>query len=278
MSQYENSMENTINTNYSNNNSKPIVSNSTNSLCQPPIKENKKSIPFWSDNPNILFHKEYIFEFFPTEDMTLEQKLNSVSRLVILLTILGFLFTQNVRLIISFIVIMVFIFLFYTNQIKENSINDFKKVSLEKQTENFENPSTALLHQKNIKIPTDVFDKTTPGNPFANVLITDYDYNPNKKPAAPSYNEKVNNEILIQAKELVKHANPDQPDIADKLFRGLGEQLEFEQSLRQFNSNPSTTIPNDQTGFAEFCYGEMISSKEGNMFSLARNLSRFTGN
>lgn len=275
MSNYENSIEETIHTNASNNS---IPASNPNRMCQPPTKENNKSIPFWSDNPNILLHKEYIFEFFPTEDMTLEQKLNSVSRLVILLTILGFLFTQNVRLFISFIIIMVFIFLFYTYQIKENSKNDFKKVSLEKQTENFENPSTALLHQKNIQIPTDVFDKTTPENPFSNVLITDYDYNPNKKPAAPSYNEKVNNDILTQAKELVKHSNPDQPDIADKLFRGLGEQLEFEQSLRQFHSNPSTTIPNDQTGFAEFCYGEMISSKEGNMFSLARNLSRFTGN
>ena len=108
--------------------------------------------------------------------------------------------------------------------------------------------------------------------------MTDYDYNPNKKPAPPSYNENVNQEILNQAKKLVNNANPTQPNIADKLFRGLGEEMEFQQSLRQFTSNPSTTIPNDQKGFAEFCYGEMISAKEGNMFSLARNLSRHTGN
>ena len=32
--------------------------------------------------------------------------------------------------------------------------------------------------------------------------------------------------------------NPDQPNMSDKLFKDLGDQLGFEQSLRQFNSNP----------------------------------------
>jgi hypothetical protein len=106
--------------------------------------------------------------------------------------------------------------------------------------------------------------------------MTDYEYNPNKKPAPPAFNKNVNDTILKQAKQLVSEANPDQPDIADKLFKDLGEQLVFEQSLRPFNSNPSTTIPNDQAAFADFCYGSMISCKEGNKFACARNLSRHT--
>ena len=104
--------------------------------------------------------------------------------------------------------------------------------------------------------------------------MSDYDYNPNRKPAAPSFNENINHDILGQAKQLVKNANPDQPDIADKLFKDLGDQLYFEQSLRPFNSNPSTTIPNDQGAFADFCFGGFISAKEGNSFALARNLAR----
>jgi hypothetical protein len=86
----------------------------------------------------------------------------------------------------------------------------------------------------------------------------------------------VNNDILKQAKLMVVESNPEQPDIADKLFRDLGEQLVFEQSLRPFYSTASTTIPNDQSSFAEFCYGSMISCKEGNSFACARNLSRYT--
>jgi hypothetical protein len=142
--------------------------------------------------------------------------------------------------------------------------------------ENFEGPGLAALQQNNLPVSTDVFDKTNSDNPFTNVLMTDYDYNPNKKPAPPASNEMVSNNILSSAKQLVQNANPDDPNIANKLFKDLGDQLVFEQSLRQFYSNPSTTIPNDQSGFAEFCYGSMISCKEGNMFACARNLSRHT--
>jgi len=106
--------------------------------------------------------------------------------------------------------------------------------------------------------------------------MTDYDYNPNKKPAPPAFNKNVNEKILEDAKQLVINSNPGQPDIADKLFKDLGEQYVFEQSLRPFHSNPNTTIPNDQEAFAEFCYGSMVSCKEGNPFACARNLTRHT--
>jgi hypothetical protein len=48
----------------------------------------------------------------------------------------------------------------------------------------------------------------------------------------------------------------------------------FDHSMRNFYTNPSTTIPNDQEGFANFCFGDMISAKEGNEFALARNMPR----
>ena len=239
-------------------------------------KEEEDNPPFWGHNPNILLDKDYILEFFPVEQMTYEQKMNAVSRLVIVLTIVGFLMTYNFNLIIISFIILLFIYLLYNFQKKEIR----RKTYLENFDEKTDSPAIAALKQSGISKPEfdDVFDKPTVNNPFSNVLVTDYDYNPNKKPAGPSYNENVNQNILQQAKQLVNQANPDQPNIADKLFRGLGEEMEFEQSLRQFTSNPSTTIPNDQKGFAEFCYGEMISAKEGNMFSLARNLGRYTGN
>ena len=111
---------------------------------------------------------------------------------------------------------------------------------------------------------------------MSNVLITDYDYNPNKKPAPPSYNTNVNADILNKAKQLVSDLHPDQPNISDKLFKDLGEQFAFEQSLQPFYSTANTMIPNDQTSFADFCYGSMVSCKEGNLFACARNLSRHT--
>ena len=151
--------------------------------------------------------------------------------------------------------------------------NEKKKKVIE---EKFENPADVVLQSASVLRDVNVFEPPDSSNPFGNALVTDYEYNPNKKPAPPAFNESVSEKILDKAKTLVKELNPDQPDISDKLFKDLGEQYVFEQSLRQFTSNPSTTIVNDQTGFADFCYGSMTSCKEGNLFSCARNLPRHT--
>jgi len=240
-------------------------------------KQNDKDIsstPFWFDNPNILLDKNYILEFFPIETMSYNQKLNAITRIIIVLTIIGFVISKSIRILVISAITIFAIFLFHYYHEKEKQKNETKKPNLDK-IENFDNPAMAYLKESGNSIPTDVFDVPNSSNPFSNVLITDYDYNPNKKPAPPAFNANVNNDILKQAKQLVSEANPDQPDIADKLFKDLGEQFVFEQSLRPFNSNPNTTIPNDQAAFAEFCYGSMISCKEGNKFACARNLSRY---
>ena len=44
--------------------------------------------------------------------------------------------------------------------------------------------------------------------------------------------------------------------------------------MRNFYTTASTTIPNDQEGFSQFLYGDMISSKEGNPISLGRQNPR----
>jgi hypothetical protein len=233
-------------------------------------KKEEDNIPFWTDNPNIIFKEPYFFEFFPTENMSYSQKLNAISRMVIYLTFFIFIFSKSVRLLIVSAITLFSIFLLHNY--KQNEMTKNEKRNLE----NFENVASDVLVQNDLPMNANVFAKPSSANPFSNVLISDYDYNVNKKPAAPSYNTNVNSDILTQAKQLVKEANPDQPDITDKLFKDLGEQFVFEQSLRPFHSNPSTTIPNDQQGFAEFCYGSMVSCKEGNMFACARNLARHT--
>jgi len=237
-------------------------------------------IPFWAENPNIIFQKEYLLEFFPIESMTYEQKLNAITRTILILTFVGFLITHNIRLIFVTAITLFAIFILHHYHQKEKDKKTTKKQDLEnlENFENFENknPVSDYLEQNGVSLSKNAFMKPDSDNPFSNVLISDYDYNPNKKPAPPAFNANVNSQILEQAKQLVSNANPDQPDIADKLFKDLGEQFVFEQSLRPFNSTANTTIPNDQGAFADFCYGSMVSCKEGNPFACARNLSRYT--
>lgn len=235
-------------------------------------KESKHDIdhvPFWSTDPNILLKQPYLLEFFPVETMTYNQKLNAISRAVILLGILGYIFTMNIRIAIVSVLTLAAIFILHYYQERENAKS--RKVIEER----FENQADEVYRQFNYTKDPSVFDTPTPENPFSNVLIPDINYNPDKKPAPPSFSSHVNSQILKEAQQLVSDLNPGQSDLSNKLFGDLGEQFVFEQSLRQFNSNPATTIPNDQKSFAEFCYGSMVSAKDGNPFALARNLPRY---
>ena len=234
-----------------------------------PLKNNASSsktnnkVPFWSDNPNIILNTNYVFELFPSESMSYTQKLNAISRLVIVLTIIGFILTRSSRVLVISAITLFSLHLINRHQTKSDNEN--------KDLESFGNIALDMLNDMNKTTSPEVFDKPTPENPFSNVLMNDYDYNPHKNPAPPISKPEISDNILADAKNMVQKLNPGQPNIADKLFRDLGEQFVFEQSLRPFYSTASTTIPNDQSGFADFCYGSMISCKEGNLFACARN-------
>jgi hypothetical protein len=223
----------------------------------------KKEIPFWSDDPNIILNKDYFLEFFPTDDMYYSQKLNAITRTIIVLTIISYAYSQQFRILIIGVITMAAIYFLHLYRTQEK-----------KKIEQFENPALEVLKDANFD-PTGIFDTPKSTNPLSNVLLPEIDFNPNKLPAPPTSSENTKNAILESAKQMVAEANPGQPDIVDKLFNNLGDKLVFEQSLQPFISNPATTIPNDQTAFAEFCYGNMISCKEGNQFACARNLDRY---
>ena len=240
-------------------------------------KKDEKPIPFWAENPNVLLNPAYLTEFFPSDDMTYNQKLNSITRMILIVTVLVFLFTKTVRALLFSVVSIGAVYLVHYYYKEEKDKTDKKKrqqdafTGLGGQTEKT-SPALSVLGKDMDSIsPIDVFDLPTAKNPFSNVLLTDINGNPTKKPAPPAFNDQVNQSILEAAKDAVVKSNPGQPDISDKLFKDLGEQMTFEQSMRQFYSNPSTTTPDDQQAFAEFCYGGMISCAEGNKFACARN-------
>jgi hypothetical protein len=56
-------------------------------LIPPPVVRRSakltKDDPFWGDQPAILFHTARLIEFFPSADQTVEERLNSITRLVI---------------------------------------------------------------------------------------------------------------------------------------------------------------------------------------------------
>lgn len=223
-------------------------------------------IPFWYQDPNILFDTKFIFEFFPLNNMSFNQKLNALSRTIIFATVILFIFKRSLGLLLGSFISLLSIYIHYTFHQKKKEGFD---------TDNFKvrNPALDYLRDNNIAVPKNMFQPPSSKNPFSNALLTD---NVHRKPAAPIVNQNVKTNILEQAIQFVNESNPGQPEISDKLFTNLGDMLGFEQSLRQFHTTANTTIPNDQGAFAEFCYGSMNSCKSGNLFNCAKNLSEQT--
>lgn len=74
---------------------------------------------FWLYKPSILFNKEHITKLFPEKNMTSNEKLNAITRLVIILTVLGYLITQKNKIVITGIVTIVAIVILFMIQRNE---------------------------------------------------------------------------------------------------------------------------------------------------------------
>lgn len=205
--------------------------------------------PFWLYNPNILFKSDEIYTIWPSIDLSFEAKLNAMTRLVILLTLLGYLLTKNIKILLSGIVTLGAIILLFM----------IKKDKSKK--EGFTNAELYSILKNDYTEPTVT-------NPSMNILLTEIADNPQRKEAAPAFNPIVEASMNEQTKQFVAN-NFNDPSIKEKLFNDLGDNFTFEQSMRSWNPTPSTTIPNDQKAFTDYCYGDMIACRDDNNNELA---------
>jgi predicted membrane protein len=74
---------------------------------------------FWGNNPAILLNKNQIFELFPTSNMNYNQKLNSITRLIILLTFIGFIFSFSLNVLLAGLITIGIIYIYYCLKMKE---------------------------------------------------------------------------------------------------------------------------------------------------------------
>lgn len=221
--------------------------------------------PFWSNDPTILFNKESILQIWPTQQMTFESKLNAISRIVVIMSLLGFIFTRNWNLIIIGIITLAIVFTLYklrkqklvSSLIKKEgfSVNPSIQPSSLSPSQMTTNPVTleTVLRSN--------FHPTTKKNPFGNVLLTDIDDNPNRLAAAPSFNPDVYDEIDKAVKKQTQMLNPSIINTNKQLYGDLKDNYDLDNSMMQFYSMPNTRVANDQGAYAEYLYGNMPSGK-----------------
>jgi len=56
---------------------------------------------FWINNPAILFKQNQIKQIWPKQSMSRNEKINAITRLVIILTILGYFVTNSLNFFIT---------------------------------------------------------------------------------------------------------------------------------------------------------------------------------
>jgi hypothetical protein len=225
--------------------------------------------PFWSNEPTIIFNSDSILQMWPLPSMSFEAKLNAITRLVIVLSVLGFIFTMKLHFLIIGVITLAIIFSFYRYR---------KQIIINNMTEGFVNDNQNKKNGKNSKkiTPTTFttnpvtletmlrteFHPTTKQNPFGNVLLTDIMDNPDRKAAAPSFNPDVHEDITTAVKKQTQMLNPDIISTNKQLYGDLKDNYDLDNAMMRFYSTANTRIDSDQGAFGNYLYGAMYSAKE----------------
>lgn len=225
---------------------------------------------FWLNEPTILLNKDYILQLWPSSSFSFEENLNAISRLIIILSILGFLTTRSINIIIVGVVTLIVIIILYNTR-KPKLVRTKEGFSTSNSTGSpvIDSPKTLQ------KFLNNEFVLTSKKNPLSNVLLTDIADNPTRKAAPPSFNIQVYEDINNNTKKMVQSLNPGIKNTNKQLFGDLGEKFEFDQSMSRFYSTPNTKIANDQGAFAEYLYGDMPSCRNGDPFACVQDNLRY---
>jgi hypothetical protein len=223
--------------------------------------------PFWFNDPTILINKDSMLQLWPSSALTFEGKLNAISRTIIVMSILGFLFTRKTHfLMIGLITLAIIV-----------SLYKFRKEKIVKtltQQEGFQvnNPDGlmgSVASSPTITNPVTLetllrsdFHPTTKKNPFGNVLLTDIMDQPDRKAAAPSFNPDVYDDINSAVKKQTQMLNPGIINTNKQLYGDLKDNYDLDNSMMRFYSTANTRVANDQGAYGDFLYGSMYSAKE----------------
>jgi hypothetical protein len=183
-----------------------------------------------------LFTETNYNKFFPSKTMTFAEQLNTLVRLSIYFSILVFILRKDSNIFLIPIFVGLFTYFIY-NIDTQNKTNE--KMHLEEKNL-YKNP-----HNKD-----EICVKPTQDNPFMNVLMNEYKENPQRKKAC----DITNTDIKKNAQKFFDK----------KLYRSVSDVFNKEASDRQWVTNPITTIPNKQMEFAEWCWGQNKTCKQGN--------------
>lgn len=179
----------------------------------------------WFDDPQVL--SKNLLSFWPNDKQDVNERVNATTRFIIYISVILFVIQKDSRVFVLGAVALGVLYAFYTSDIMVNP------TMRPAQADGRVHPSPGRT----------VCEAPTENNPMANVLISDYTDYPDRPGAC--YYPQVQNQI---AHILDDPGIPIAPQDRVDGYRGTF-------GLSRLNSMPATTIPNDQTGFAQAAWG-----------------------
>jgi hypothetical protein len=200
----------------------------------------------WFDDVPGFFRDDRLSKFLPMANTPLPDQLNAIMRFALYFGSTVFLFKRtSAALYIVLATAAVTYFVFTTDRSQEAKSRE----------------ALATMHVVKDTRTGEACTRPTKDNPFMNVLVSDYDRFAGRPKACDISQEKVNK----MAEQMYTH----------NLYKDGDDVYNRNTSSRQFYANPSTTIPNDQAGFASWLYGTQKTCKEGNGDMCAVHVHKF---
>ena len=177
----------------------------------------------WFDKPKELFRSDKILSFWPDNKQSAADRINSSTRFILYLACILYLIKRDVRIIVLAFVAIGILFLFT----KSGTVKE---------------PGVSVKGVRDCQTPTSE-------NPLANVLLSDYTDDPNRPEAC--WYPSVKPDVEKYLDNTVKYG--------PARTRSPTAKNQRKAFARQFMTGPVSSIPGDQTAFAEWCYGKKFS-------------------
>ena len=192
--------------------------------------------PFWFNQIDILYDKNYLLEIFPVKEYDLIRKLNAVFRFSIYYSLIVYFYNKNTNMFaVPIITALVTYAIWYKHK-------DIQLSNMENQLKN-DVPVTADPYNYNCNLPTR-------NNPFMNPSFMDVSADKPLPKACSSYDNKG-----IQRRM--------ETNFNKGLYRNYTDIFGKENSQRQFFTVPGREGIPDQSAFAKWLYETPGTCKEG---------------
>jgi hypothetical protein len=181
----------------------------------------------WFNKPSELFRSDKIASFWPTSNQSPAERINSSTRFILYTSCVLYLINRDMRVILLGILTIAALYVLFKAGVVKDTVAAKTGAA----------PGSADCQ------------KPTPDNPLGNVLLSDYTDDPSRPEACwyPSVKPAVQEYLDNTVKYGPARTRSPTAEYQRKAF------------ARQFITGPVSSIPGDQTGFAEWCYGKKFN-------------------